>query len=73
MGVIGNMGSKVLMLEQNSMCVYTTYTSTRVGQGCPALRTGDGMASQLSPHIQCHRLSCKIYRLSGGLAILWLY
>ena len=41
------------------------------------------MASQLSPHIQCHRLSCKIYslqycievvtitylRLSGGLAI----
>ena len=45
------------------------------------------MASQLSSHIQCHRLSCNIYslqycievvtiiylRLSGGLAILWFY
>ena len=24
------------------VCVCTTYASTRVGHGCPALRTGDG-------------------------------
>ena len=43
MEVIGNMESKMLMLERNSMCVCSTYIiGTRVGHGRPALRTGDG-------------------------------
>ena len=27
---------------EQHVCVCSTYTSTRVGHGCPALRTGDG-------------------------------
>ena len=36
----GEQGTNVRV--EQYVCVCTTYASTRVGHGCPALRTGDG-------------------------------
>ena len=47
----------------NRRSVFYAYTHESSTQDAPALRTRDGglktfMTGQLSPHIQCHRLSC---------------
>ena len=66
MEVIGNMGSKVLMLERNSM-FYVYKHKSRTWK--PSLENWGRWVKDLlwlansPPHIRSHRLSCKIYSL----------
>ena len=66
MGIDYRIGGLIMGIRRS---VFYTYIHESSTQDAPALRTRDGglkifMTSQLSPDIQCHRLSCiMIYTL----------